>query len=271
MKRFLFLLLAAPTLLTAQGESMAKARPLRPLGTLFLRTDSLELGFRSRSVWRGLQLGSWPFVAGVHMGLWQIDGISDRHAITGRAVGAVPLFDRDRPGRGDLTELYAGYRYRIDSEQGEANLGYADRRFAFSGGPTHRRSIEATLQHRIDAPLTELRPILGITGSRETGRAPTTWVEGRFALEAGLPPKDNNAASYGGRVELRPAFSNFLRVGETTRSMGFHQVVLGLWLSGDRSSTSVGPLMMELGGEVSWTRLPNTSTYGLLGIRLVIR
>jgi hypothetical protein len=86
-----------------------------------------------------------------------------------------------------------------------------------------------------------------------------------------LPPKDNNAASYGGRVELRPAFSNYLRAGENTRSMGFHQAGLGLWLSGDRSSTIVGPLMMELGGELWRTRVPTSTTYGLLGARLVVR
>jgi hypothetical protein len=262
--------MTAPALLIAQDDSMDRTRP-RPLGTIFLRPDSLELGLRTRSVWRGFELGSWPLVAGAYMGLWQIDGVSDKHAVTGKAVAVIPLSDRSRLSRRDLSELYAGYRYRIDTEQGEANLGYADRRFGFSGGATHRRGVEATLQHRIDVPLTELRPILGVALARETGRAPTTWVEGKFVIEAGLPPKNNNAASYGGRVELRPAFSNFLRTGESTRSMGFHQVVLGLWLSGDRSSTSVGPLMIELGGEVLWTQVPNSTTYGLLGMRFVVR
>jgi hypothetical protein len=271
MKRLLLLLMTLPAVLVAQDYSMARQRPLRPLGTVFLRPDSLEVGARTRSIWRGFELGSWPVVAGVHMGLWQIDGISDKHAITGRAMAVIPLVDRSRSIRRDLTELYAGYRYRIDSEQGEANIGYADRRFAFPGGPEHRQSIDATLQHRVDAPLTELRPILGLSVARETVRAPATWVEGKFVLEAGLPPKDNNAASYGGRVELRPAFSNYLRTGENTRSMGFHQVVLALWLSGDRSSTIVGPLMMELGGELWRTRVPTSTTYGLLGARLVVR
>jgi hypothetical protein len=271
MKRLLFLLALAPALINAQDLSMASARPLRPLGTTFLRTDSVEVGVRSRSVWRGLQLGAWPFVGGIHMGLWQIDGINDKHAIIGRAVAMIPMFDRERVNREDLTELYAGYRYRIDTEQGEANLGYADRRFAFSPGSTHRRSIEGAVQHRIDAPLTEIRPILGLAAARETGDAPTTWIEGQFVFEAGLPPRNNNAASYGGRFELRGAASNFPVSGESDRSMRFHDAVFALWLSADRSSTVVGPLMMELGGELWWTHVPLNTTYALLVARFVVR
>ena len=271
MKRLLVLLALAPALVGAQDLSMARARPFRPLGTTFLRTDSVELGARTRSVWRGLKLGAWPVVGALHMGLWQIDGINDKHAIIGRALAVIPMFDRERVNRGDLTELYAGYRYRIDTEQGEANLGYADRRFAFSRGSTHRRSIEGAVQHRIDAPLTEIRPILGLAAARETGRDPTTWVEGKFVFEAGLPPRNNNAASYGGRFELRGAVSDFPVAGETDRSMRFHDAVFGLWLNADRSSTVVGPLMIELGGELWWTHVPLNTAYGLLAVRFVVR
>lgn len=270
MKRLL-LVAAVPALLGAQDLSMSRAGPLRPLGTTFLRTDSVELGVRSRSVWRGLQLGAWPFVGGLHMGLWQIDGIDDKHAIIGRATAAISMFDRERVNRADLTELYAGYRYRIDTEQGEANLGYADRRFAFSPGAIHRRSIEGAVQHRIDAPLTEIRPILGLAAARETGAAPTTWVEGKFVFEAGLPPKNNNAASYGSRFELRGAASNFPVAGETERTMRFHDAVFALWLNADRSSTIVGPLMIEVGGELWWTHVPLNTAYGVAALRLVVR
>jgi hypothetical protein len=265
------LLFAASAALIAQNASMARAQKLRPLGTKFLRTDSVELRIASRSSWRGLELGSWPVAGGLHMGLWQIDGKWDKHALTGRAFASVPLVDRERAARADLTELYGGYRYRIDTEQGEANLGYADRRFAFPASATHRRSIEGAIQHRIDVPLTELRPIIGITAARETSHAPSTWVEGKFVIEAGLPPKNNNAASYGGRLELRSAFSNSLGISERGESMRFHDAVAGLWLSGDRSSTAVGPLLFELGGELWRTRVPSNATYGLIAVRLVVR
>lgn len=270
MKRLL-LLAAVPALLGAQDLSMARTGPARPLGTTFLRTDSVEVGVRSRSVWRGLQLGAWPLVGGLHTGLWQIDGINDRHAIIGRAFAVIPMFDRERANRADLAELYAGYRYRIDTEQGEANLGYADRRFAFSPGATHRRSIEGAVQHRIDAPLTEIRPVVGLAAARETGNAPTTWVEGKFVFEAGLPPRNNNTSSYGGRFELRGAASNFPVAGESDRSMRFHDAVFGLWLNTDRSSSAVGPLMIEFGGELWWTHVPANTAYGVAALRVVVR
>lgn len=272
MKRLTLLVAALLALAsTHPGPMGAQREYVRPLGHVFLRPDSVELGVRTRSVWRGLRLGAWPFVGGLHMALWNIDGGLGSHAIIGRAVATIPMFDRERVDRADLTELYAGYRYLIDSEQGEANVGYADRRFAFVPAATHRRSIEGALQHRFDAPLTEVRPIIGITAARETGDAPTTWVEGKFVFDAGLPPIGNNAASYSGRFELRGAVSNFPVAGETERTMRFHDAVFAIWLSADRSKTFVGPLMIELGAELWWTHVPLNTAYGVGALRLVVR
>ncbi len=271
MRKLLLAILLGPTVLAAQSDSTSKPRPTRVLGSVFLRKDSLEVIASSRSIWRTSDLGALPIGGAIHLGLWQIDGIKDRHAVVGAVVANAPLYGRNKPDRVDLTDWNMGYRYKIDTEQGELNVRYHERRFSDIHARTRSSTFDLSLQHRFDVPLTELRPIFGLLVSRGTGSEPSTWLEPKFELDAGLPPSQNGARSMRLRIELRPSFSDLPKTGESARQLRFQGGTLGAWLGADAASSILGPGSFELGSQLWWTRVPDARARGVLSTRLVIK
>jgi hypothetical protein len=193
--------LAAAASLAGAAASAQEAAPTRPrlFGTRILRLDSVAVGLRSAHAWRGFFLGDTPVGGAADLTLWHIDGVQDRHALTARAAADVPLTDRDG-GHADHYQVGGGYRFRLDTEQGELHVGAVARIFAGEVETQATSEVAASVQRRFDVPLTELRPLFGVRLARDFQRLDVTYVEPHATLDFGLPPKDDGAYSIGGAV-----------------------------------------------------------------------
>ena len=266
------LFLLVPAVLCGQADTTsARPRPLRSLGSRFLRPDSAELSVGARSVWRASDLGAVPLAAGIHIGVWQIDGIEDRHALVAGISASVPVLDRSAPASADFRDVNGGYRFKFDTEQGELNLLLHQRRFTHAGSRIERNALEASVQRRFGLPCLELRPIAGLLVSREVGARNSVWIEPSLELGAGLPNGSNNARSIGITIELRPAFGDVPQLGRTAGDFRFQGGTTGARLIVDWSKTDVGPLAFEVGGDLWWTRTPYAVARGVLTARFVVK
>ena len=263
---------SAAMLLAAGGPAVhAPAAAADLFGPSYLDLDSVEVSARTASMWRGLDLGRFPIGGAIDLALWRIDGVQDRHTIVARGAAELPLGSRDRPSRADLFELGGGYRYRLDTDGGEANVGFLTRLFGDESETRSSNELAASIQHRVDAPQTELRPMLGVRVARDVQRFDATWVEPFAVLDFGLPPQENNAWSVGGHLDLGSSWSDYRGRGDASRSFGYHATALGLWLSGDRAETAVGPLLAELGLTQWWTSIDRRPRRFVVTLRFVKR
>ncbi len=240
-------------------------------GPRFLDLDSLEAGLRSRSVWRGRYLGSLPAFAALHMSLWRIDGVQDRHALVGRLSGELPLADRDDASRADLFQGGAEYRYRLDTQEGEAGFGVAGRLLADSNTTRSSTEVIGAIQRRFEVPGSERPPMFRLFVARDIQRFDATYVEPRVTWDFGLPPEDNNAASLGARLVLATSWSDHLKRSDVSGDFGYHATSLGAWFSRDWSSTAVGPLVAEVGLEKWWSRVGAEAHSYVASVHLVKR
>ena len=252
-----------------EGQALASAHAGR-LGQRFLHVDSIETGLRSKSIWRGLELGSLTLMGALNLALWRIDGVRDRHALAARVSADAPVTNRSGDLRTDLVQLGGGYRYRLDTEQGEANVQLVTRSFAKAEDSRHSSEISATIRRRFDAPLTELRPLLSVEIARELDELDATYVEPGVALDVGLS-RDNNAFSVGARLALATSWSDYRKREESSSAFGYHSTHVGIWLVYDRSSTPVGPLLGEVGLEYWWSRVSTDARHLVAAINLVRR
>lgn len=252
-----------------EGQSLASAQSQR-LGQRFLHVDSIEIGFRSMSIWRGMKLGSYAVVGALDVALWRIDGVQDRHVLVARVSADVPLKDRSSDSRTDQLEIGGGYRYRLDTEQGEAKVRFVTRSFAKVEGSRHSQEIIAEIRRRIDAPLTELRPLVSVAVARDLDEFDATYVEPEVSLDLGLP-RSNNAFSIGARLALATSWSDYPKDDESSTTFGYHSTRVGLWVGYDRASTPVGPLLGELGVEHWWSAVGNDPRQLVVTVRVVKR
>jgi hypothetical protein len=206
----------------------------------------------------------------VDLTLWHIDGVQDRHALTARAAADVPLADRDG-GYSEQYQVGGGYRFRLDTEQGELHLGAVTRLFRGPLGTDATSEVAAAVQRRFDVPLTELRPLFGVRLARDVQRLDVTYVEPHATLDFGLPPKDDGAYSIGGRFALTSLWSDHPARSDGSGDFGHHATSLGLWGSYDRASTPVGPLLAELGVEHWWSRVTDDRSRFVVALRVVVR
>jgi hypothetical protein len=252
-----------------EGQAFASAQSQR-LGPRFLHIDSIEVGFRSMSIWRGMKLGSHAVGGALDLALWRIDGVQDRHALVAGASADFPLEDRSGDSRRDHAEIGGGYRYRLDTEQGEVKLRFVTLTFAGVEDTRHSQEIFGEIRRRIDAPLTELRPLVSVAVARDLDEFNATYVEPEVSLDLGLP-RGNNAFSFGGRVALATSWSDYPKDDESSTAFGYHSTRIGLWIAYDRSSTPVGPLLVEVGGEHWWSAVGNAPRHLVGIVRLVKR
>ena len=232
----------------AQQSSLGTPAPRSFPGPAFLHRDSLEAALRSSDVWRGIPLGSLPVSAAASYALWRIDGVQDRHAITARAAAVIPLRRRSAADRFDVYALDAGYRYRLDTQQGEADVGYVARSFRGATMARVSHEVGATIQRRVGiGAISEIRPLVGLQVAHDFADLDGTYVEPRFIFDVGLPPANNGATSMGARIEAHAGWSDYARSGG--RSFHHQASALGLWLTADRASSRLGPLLAELGVE----------------------
>ena len=242
-----------------------------PFGPRWLDLDSITVGVASRALWRGVDHGSAPLLFAVDLALWRLDGVQDRHTLTGSADGSFPLAARDaRLRRVDRVDLGGGYRYRIDTEDGEARVALVARRLVNFFEDVWTSEINGAVQRRIDAPWTELRPLVGVFVARGLDdRFEQTYVEPSAAIDAGIP-RDDGAWSVGGRLAVTASLGDAQRRDASDR-FGYRATSAGLWLYGDRASTPVGPLVLELGVEHWWSAIDARSRHWTGAVRLVKR
>jgi hypothetical protein len=236
----------------------------------YLRVDSLALRARSGHVWRGLDLGRVPLGAALDLSLWRIDGVRDRHALTGRLAADVPLVDRGDARRTDLFESAVGYRYRLDTEQGELHVGAVGRQFAGQPGERFSPEVAAAVQRRVDVPLTELRPIVALSAARDLRRFEATWLAPSATLDFGLPPVRNGTESYGGRIVVGTSVSDYAK-RRGGRAFGHHATTAEFWATYDRATSAVGPLVAELGFAQWWTNVAPSPRRFVATFRVVKR
>ena len=254
---------------SVEGQAFASAQS-QQLGQRFLHLDSIEIGFRSMSIWRGMKLGSYAPVGAVDVALWRIDGVQDRHALVGRASADVPLKDRSSGSRTNHVGIGGGYRYRLDTEQGEVKLGFVARTFAKDEGSRHSQEIIGEIRRRIDAPFTELRPLVSSMVARDLDEFDATYVEPEVSLDVGLP-RGNNAFSIGARLALATSWSDYAKRDESSTTFGYHSTRIGLWGGYDLASTPLGPLLGEIGVEQWWSAVGGDARELVVNVRVVKR
>ena len=263
-------LLGAAPRASAQAHAAATAsgaRAFGPFGPRWLDVDSITVGLASRSVWRGYDLGAVPLSAAIDLALWRIDGVQDRHTLIAGAEAVVPLGSRDDDAA--LFDLAGGYRYRLDTEDGELRLGAVARAFTPRDTSDWTSELTAAIQHRVDVPWTELRPLLAFVAARDLDRFEATYLEPRASIDVGIP-RDDGAWSVGGRLAVGTSLSDYAkRDGDT--GFGHHATSAGLWLYGDRAATPVGPLLAELGVEHWWTAVDRSPRRWVVALRVIRR
>ena len=247
------------------AAAAASARAFGPFGPRFLDVDSITVGLGTRGVWRGYDLGAVPLSAGIDLALWRIDGVQDRHTLIAGAEAVAPLGDDE----GALFDLGGGYRYRLDTEDGELRLGAVARAFTYADASDWTSELAAALQRRVDVPWTELRPLLALVAARDLDRFDATYLEPRASLDVGIP-RDDNAWSVGGRLALGTSVSDYAKRDAST-DFGHHATSAGLWLYADRAATPVGPLLAELGVEHWWTSVDPRARRWVAALRLIKR
>jgi hypothetical protein len=260
-----------PDAAAAQEPEAPAGGPVRGgLGLRYLALDSVTVRLRTRSLWRGFDLGRAPLGGAVDVDLWRIDGIRDRHALTARVAGDVPLAARDRPARTDLFEAGAGYRYRLDTEQGEATVGVVGRRFAGQPGRQFSPELAAAVQRRVDVPVTELRPLLTARVARDLRRFDATYFGPSAMLDAGLPSA-NGAVSVGGRLVAGTTWSDYPKRRAPRGPLGHHDTTFEIVAYYDRATTAVGPLVAEVGLAQWWTSVGTRPRHTVATVRVVKR
>lgn len=277
MSRRLLFVLALPCALhraapSASAQSPAAsmasaAHAFGPFGPRWLDVDSITVGLASRSLWRGLDLGRLPLSAAIDLALWRIDGVQDRHTVIAGAEAVAPLGGRDDDAA--LFDLGGGYRYRLDTEDGELRLGAVARAFTWRDTSDWTSELAAAVQHRVDVPWTELRPLLALVVARDLDRFAATYLEPRASIDVGIP-RDDGAWSVGGRVAVGTSLSDYAkRDGDT--GFGHHATSAGLCLYGDRAATPAGPLLAELGLEHWWTAVDPSARRWVVALRVIRR
>lgn len=256
---------ASPAATTVVGRGL--------LGPSVLRIDSLELAIRSTRAWRGLDLGSSVPSATLHLALWEIDGKQDRHAVLLRASAATPVANRASIERADVVEVGAAYRFKLDTEQGELNVGATRRHFGVEGPDRTGNEWFASLQRRVPASWTELRPLLGVLVARDLDVFDATYVEPRVTLDFGAQHGDNGASSLIGRLDVGTAWSDYARRrSPSDPSFGYHGSMIGLRVGKDWGQSFAGPLSLEVGVERWWSRASiEPLPVAVFGVRVVAK
>lgn len=238
----------------------------RALPPQFLQFDSLSLNLRSRTLWRGMGLGKEGLAVALDGTLWLIDGVQDRHALVARLAGAFPFSAWNTTPRTDLLEATLGYRYRLDTEEGELDVRYTRRRLDAADAGRSMNEVSASVQRRVTMPGSETRPVLALDVARELGRGDAMVVQPRLSLQLGLPVQNNGARSVGARLDVGAGFGNYATRRSPHPSFGFREVKAGVWLVSDRAESFAGPMVLELGVIPWWSRAttgPRGMTFAL--------